>query len=210
MLLWNAASETLYGISRDEALGANLHALLHTAHDAPVETLEAQLLADGRWSGELTRTTRAGEQRILEVHWIAERDEAGGLVRIIETAGNSPKQFIAKLKEHGLTVVHKCTSVRHALSAQRYGVDIVSIDGFECAGHPGEDDTPGLVLIPAAAKALQIPILASGGIGSGRGMAAALSLGAQGINMGTRFLCTKEAPVRSCSCRVPSVRSRGS
>jgi nitronate monooxygenase len=116
-------------------------------------------------------------------------------IRIIETAGNSPKEFIGKLKEHGLTVVHKCTSVRHALSAERYGVDVVSIDGFECAGHPGEDDTPGLILIPAAVKALKIPVLASGGIGSGSGMAAALALGAQGINMGTRFMCTREAPV---------------
>jgi NAD(P)H-dependent flavin oxidoreductase YrpB (nitropropane dioxygenase family) len=116
-------------------------------------------------------------------------------IRIIETAGNSPKEFIGKLKTAGLTVVHKCTSVRHALSAERYGVDMVSIDGFECAGHPGEDDTPGLILIPAAVKALQIPVIASGGIGSGSGMAAALALGAQGINMGTRFMATREAPV---------------
>jgi nitronate monooxygenase len=116
-------------------------------------------------------------------------------VKIIETAGNSPKEFASKLKEAGLTIVHKCTSVRHALSAERHGVDIISIDGFECAGHPGEDDTPGLVLIPAAARALKIPVVASGGIGTGAGMAAALALGAEGVNMGTRFLCTREAPV---------------
>jgi NADH:quinone reductase (non-electrogenic) len=116
-------------------------------------------------------------------------------VKIIESAGNSPKEFTGRLKAAGLTVVHKCTSVRHALSAERYGVDIISIDGFECAGHPGEDDIPGLVLIPAAVKALKIPVVASGGIGSGQGMAAALALGAQGINMGTRFMCTKEAPI---------------
>jgi NAD(P)H-dependent flavin oxidoreductase YrpB (nitropropane dioxygenase family) len=116
-------------------------------------------------------------------------------VEIIETAGNSPKDFTAKLKAHGLKILHKCTSVRHALSAERYGVDVVSIDGFECAGHPGEDDIPGLILIPAAVKALKIPVIASGGIGSGSGMAAALALGAEGINMGTRFMCTKEAPV---------------
>jgi nitronate monooxygenase len=91
--------------------------------------------------------------------------------------------------------VHKCTSVRHAQSAERYGVDIVSIDGFECAGHPGEDDVPNMILIPAAVRALKIPIVASGGIGDGRGMAAAFALGAEGINMGTRFMCTKEAPV---------------
>jgi len=116
-------------------------------------------------------------------------------VKIIETAGNNPKDFAAKLKAAGLTIVHKCTSVRHALSAERNGVDMISIDGFECAGHPGEDDVPNMILIPAAVQALKIPVIASGGIGDGRGMAAALVLGAQGINMGTRFMCTKEAPI---------------
>jgi NAD(P)H-dependent flavin oxidoreductase YrpB (nitropropane dioxygenase family) len=116
-------------------------------------------------------------------------------VKIVETAGNSPRDFIGKLKEHGVKVIHKCTAVRHALSAERHGVDIVSIDGFECAGHPGEDDVTNLILIPAAVQALKIPVIASGGIGDGRGMAAALVLGAQGINMGTRFMCTQEAPV---------------
>ncbi|HEX7113605.1 MAG TPA: nitronate monooxygenase family protein [Steroidobacter sp.] len=116
-------------------------------------------------------------------------------VKIVETAGNNPRDFLGKLKEHGIKVVHKCTSVRHALSAERHGVDIVSIDGFECAGHPGEDDVPNMILIPAAVRALKIPVIASGGIADGRGMAAALALGAQGINMGTRFMCTREAPV---------------
>jgi NADH:quinone reductase (non-electrogenic) len=116
-------------------------------------------------------------------------------IRIIETAGNSPKDFVGKLKGAGVTIIHKCTSVRHALSAERHGVDIISIDGFECAGHPGEDDVPGLVLIPVAAKAIKIPMIASGGIADGLGMAGALALGAQGINMGTRFMCTQEAPV---------------
>ena len=116
-------------------------------------------------------------------------------VKIVETAGNSPREFIGRFKEHGIKVLHKCTAVRHALSAERHGVDIVSIDGFECAGHPGEDDVPNMILIPAAVRALKIPVIASGGIGDGRGMAAALALGAQGINMGTRFMCTKEAPI---------------
>ncbi|MSQ73520.1 MAG: nitronate monooxygenase [Betaproteobacteria bacterium] len=116
-------------------------------------------------------------------------------IRIVETAGNSPKDFIGKFKAHGIRVVHKCTSVRHALSAERHGVDIVSIDGFECAGHPGEDDVTNLILIPAAVDALKIPVVASGGIGDGRAMAAALVLGAQGINMGTRFMATAEAPI---------------
>ena len=104
---------------------------------------------------------------------------------------------MARMKAHGITIIHKCTTVRHALSAERSGVDIVSIDGFECAGHPGEDDVPGLVLIPLATRALKIPVLASGGIADGRGMAAALVLGAEGINMGTRFFATQEAPVHA-------------
>jgi NAD(P)H-dependent flavin oxidoreductase YrpB (nitropropane dioxygenase family) len=116
-------------------------------------------------------------------------------VRIVETAGNSPRDFIDTFREHGITIIHKCTTVRHALSAERNGVDMVSIDGLECAGHPGEDDVGGLVLIPAAARALKIPVIASGGIADGRGMAAALALGAEGINMGTRFCATQEAPI---------------
>jgi nitronate monooxygenase len=116
-------------------------------------------------------------------------------VKIVETAGHNPQQHVAHFKEHGITVIHKCTAVRHALSSQRMGVDAISIDGFECAGHPGEDDIPGLVLIPAAADKVTIPMIASGGFGDGRGLVAALSLGADGINMGTRFCATVEAPI---------------
>ncbi|WP_373077635.1 NAD(P)H-dependent flavin oxidoreductase [Zhongshania sp.] len=116
-------------------------------------------------------------------------------VKIVETAGHNPKEHIDHFKEHGIIVVHKCTAVRHALSAERLGVDAISIDGFECAGHPGEDDIPGLVLIPAAADKVKIPMIASGGFGDGRGLAAALALGAEGINMGTRFCATVEAPI---------------
>ena len=116
-------------------------------------------------------------------------------IKILETAGNNPKEFITKAKAAGVTIVHKCVAVRHALSAERNGVDMVSIDGFECAGHPGEDDIGGLILIPAAVAKLKIPVIASGGIGDGRGMAAALTLGAEGINMGTRFCATVEAPI---------------
>ncbi|WP_095156634.1 nitronate monooxygenase family protein [Pseudomonas sp. Irchel 3E13] len=116
-------------------------------------------------------------------------------VRIVETAGNKPQEHVEAFKAHGLTVIHKCTAVRHAVSAQRMGVDIISIDGFECAGHPGEDDIPGLVLIPATADKVSIPIIASGGIGDGRGLAAAMALGAEGVNMGTRFCATREAPI---------------
>jgi NADH:quinone reductase (non-electrogenic) len=116
-------------------------------------------------------------------------------VTIVETAGSNPEAQVEAFKPHGITVVHKCTSVRHARTAERIGVDAVSIDGFECAGHPGEDDIGGLVLIPAAADAVGIPIIASGGIGDGRGLAAALMLGAEGVNMGTRFMATVEAPI---------------
>ncbi|AYO79394.1 NAD(P)H-dependent flavin oxidoreductase [Sphingobium yanoikuyae] len=116
-------------------------------------------------------------------------------VKIVETAGHKPQEHVDDFKAHGIIVVHKCTAVRHALSAERMGVDAISIDGFECAGHPGEDDIPGLILIPAAADKLSIPMIASGGFGDGRGLAAALALGAEGINMGTRFCATVEAPI---------------
>lgn len=116
-------------------------------------------------------------------------------ITIVETAGHNPKEHVEDFKANGVKVIHKCTAVRHALSAERMGVDAISIDGFECAGHPGEDDIPGLVLIPAAANKVKIPMLASGGIGDGRGLVAALALGADGINMGTRFCATKEAPI---------------
>lgn len=116
-------------------------------------------------------------------------------VKIVETAGRSPEPFMEKFNAHGIKVIHKCVAVRHALKAEKIGVAAVSIDGFECAGHPGEEDVPGLVLIPAAADKLSIPVIASGGIADGRGLVAALALGAEGINMGTRFVATQEAPV---------------
>ena len=119
-----------------------------------------------------------------------------GGVRIVETAGTpAVAEQWAMFKAAGLKIIHKCTSVRHALSAERKGVDAISIDGFECAGHPGEDDIPGLILIPAAADKVKIPMLASGGFGDGRGLVAALALGADGVNMGTRFCATREAPI---------------
>jgi len=118
-----------------------------------------------------------------------------GGVMIVETAGYRPAEHVDHFKAHGIKVIHKCTAVRHALSAERMGVDAISIDGFECAGHPGEDDIPGLILIPAAADRVTVPMIASGGFGDGRGLAAALALGADGINMGTRFCATVEAPI---------------
>jgi len=116
-------------------------------------------------------------------------------VKVVETAGSSPAPHLPHFHAAGIKVLHKCTSVRHAIKAQALGVDGISIDGFECAGHPGEDDVPGLVLIAAAAERISIPMIASGGFADARGLVAALALGADGINMGTRFMCTDESPI---------------
>ncbi|MDB9844100.1 nitronate monooxygenase family protein [Porticoccaceae bacterium] len=118
-----------------------------------------------------------------------------GGVKIVETAGRSPEAYMPYFKKAGIKVIHKCTSVRHALKAERIGCDAVSVDGFECGGHPGEDDIPNMILLPRAAEELSIPFVASGGIGNGQQLVAALAMGADGINMGTRFIATKEAPV---------------
>lgn len=116
-------------------------------------------------------------------------------VKVVETAGNNPAQYLPMLKEANIKVIHKCTAVRHALKAQSIGCDAVSVDGFECGGHPGEDDIPNFILLPRAAEELEIPFVASGGMADARSLVGALSMGAEGINMGTRFIATKEAPV---------------
>jgi nitronate monooxygenase len=118
-----------------------------------------------------------------------------GGIRIVETAGRSPEQYMPALKAAGVKVIHKCTSVRHSLKAESIGCDAVSVDGFECGGHPGEDDMPNMILLPRAAEELTIPFVASGGMADARSLVAALAMGASGINMGTRFIATKEAPV---------------
>ena len=118
-----------------------------------------------------------------------------GGVKIVETAGNNPQKWLPALKEAGIKVIHKCTSVRHSLKAEAIGCDAVSVDGFECGGHPGEDDVPNFILLPRAAEELKIPFVASGGMADARSLVAALALGADGMNMGTRFIATKEAPV---------------
>ena len=118
-----------------------------------------------------------------------------GGIKIVETAGRSPEAYMPDLKGAGIKVIHKCTSVRHSLKAEKIGCDAVSVDGFECGGHPGEDDIPNMILLPRDAEELSIPFVASGGMGNGQQLAAALSMGADGINMGTRFIATKEAPV---------------
>ena len=116
-------------------------------------------------------------------------------IKIVETAGSDPEEHFIDFKKHGIKVIHKCTSVRHALKAERLGIDCISIDGFECAGRPGDGDVPGLILIAATTAKLKAPVIASGGFADGRGLAAALALGAEGVSMGTRFMCTTEAPV---------------
>ena len=118
-----------------------------------------------------------------------------GGVKAVETAGRSPEQYMPQFKAAGIKVIHKCTSVRHSLKAEKIGCDAVSVDGFECGGHPGEDDIPNFILLPRAADELTIPFVASGGMADGRSLVAAMALGAEGMNMGTRFLATKEAPV---------------
>ena len=120
-----------------------------------------------------------------------------GGVQIVETAGRNPQAHLPALKDAGIKVIHKCTSVRHALKAESIGCDAVSVDGFECAGHPGEDDIPNFILLPLAAEKLTVPFVASGGMADGRSLVSALSLGAEGINMGTRFMVTKEAPIHA-------------
>lgn len=118
-----------------------------------------------------------------------------GGVKVVETAGNNPQKWLPGLHDAGIKVIHKCTSVRHSLKAESIGCDAVSVDGFECGGHPGEDDIPNFILLPRAAEELKIPFVASGGMADGRSLVAALALGADGINMGTRFMATKEAPI---------------
>ena len=123
------------------------------------------------------------------------RSIVDGGINVVETAGNNPQKWMPMLKEAGIKVIHKCTSVRHALKAEAIGCDAVSVDGFECGGHPGEDDVPNFILLPRAAEELKIPFIASGGMADGRSLVAAMAMGAEGMNMGTRFIATKEAPV---------------
>jgi len=188
---WVGRAELASAVSNAGALGILTALTQATPEDLCKEIARCRSMTDQPFGVNLTILPSVSPRPYAE--YIDAIVESG--VRIVETAGNSPREYVSRFKSEGITILHKCTTVRHALSAQRNGVDIVSIDGFECAGHPGEDDIPGLVLIPLAARALSVPIIASGGIGDGRGMAAALALGAEGVNMGTRFICTREAPV---------------
>lgn len=190
-MMWVGRAELASAVSNAGGLGI-LTALTQPTPDAlRQEVARCRTLTDKPFGINLTVLPTANPPPYAD--YVSAIIDSG--VKIVETAGNVPEDFVQRFKQAGITLLHKCTSVRHALSAERRGVDIVSIDGFECAGHPGEDDIPGLVLIPAAVRALKVPVIASGGIADGRGMAAALALGAQGVNMGTRFMLTQEAPI---------------
>jgi len=188
---WVGTAELASAVSNAGGLGILTALTQPTPEDLVREIDRCRRLTDRPFGVNLT-ILPTSVARPYEVYLDAVIDSG---VRILETAGNSPRDFMPQLKSAGMLVLHKCTSVRHAESAERDGVDIVSIDGFECAGHPGEDDVGGLVLIPAAVRRLRIPVIASGGIADGCGLAAALVLGAEGVYMGTRFCATHEAPI---------------
>lgn len=190
-MMWVGRAELAAAVSEAGGLGIITGLTQPTPEDLVKEIARARELTDKPFGVNLTLTLSINPPPYDEYRQAI--IESG--VTIVETAGSNPQVHVEHFKQHGIKVIHKCTSVRHALKAESLGVDALSIDGFECAGHPGEDDVPGLVLIPAAADKLTVPILASGGFADGRGLAAALALGADGINMGTRFMCTAESPI---------------
>lgn len=190
-MMWVGRAELAAAVSNAGALGIITGLTQPTPEDLVKEIARCREMTDQPFGVNLTILPAIAPPPYAEYRQAIV--ESG--VKIVETAGSNPKDHLPVFHEAGVKVIHKCTSVRHAVKAEQLGVDAVSIDGFECAGHPGEDDVPGLVLIPAAAAKLSIPILASGGIADARGMVAALALGADGANMGTRFMCTAESPV---------------
>ncbi|PPJ25728.1 nitronate monooxygenase [Nocardia nova] len=190
-MMWVGRAELAAAVSEAGGLGIITGLTQPTPEDLAKEIARAREMTDKPFGVNLTLTLSINPPPYEEYRQAI--IESG--ITIVETAGSNPQVHVEHFKQHGIKVIHKCTSVRHALKAQSLGVDALSIDGFECAGHPGEDDVPGLVLIPAAADKLTVPILASGGFADGRGLAAALALGADGINMGTRFMCTVESPI---------------
>ena len=190
-MMWVGRAELAAAVSETGALGIITGLTQPTPEDLVAEIARCRELTDQPFGVNLTILPSITPPPYAEYRQAIV--ESG--VKIVETAGSNPKDHLPVFHAAGIKVIHKCTSVRHALKAEQLGVDAVSLDGFECAGHPGEDDGPGLVLIPAAAARLTIPILASGGIADARGLVAALALGADGANMGTRFMCTAESPV---------------
>jgi len=190
-MMWVGRAELVAAVANAGGLGFITALTQPTPDDLRKEIARTRELTDKPFGVNVTILPSINPPPYVE--YVQAIIESG--IKIVETAGSNPEPFLPYYKEAGVKVLHKCTSVRHALKAQKVGVDGVSIDGFECAGHPGEDDIPGLILIPAAARALEIPIIASGGIADARGLVAALALGADGVNMGTRFLCTQESGI---------------
>ncbi|MCK9930499.1 nitronate monooxygenase [Frankia sp. Mgl5] len=190
-MMWVGRAELAAAVSEAGGLGLVTALTQPTPADLAAEIARTRKLTDKPFGVNLTTLPSINPPPYDEYR----RAIVDSGVTIVETAGSSPEPHMDFFHEHGVRVIHKCTSVRHAVKAERVGVAAVSIDGFECAGHPGEDDIPGLVLVPATADALSIPFIASGGFADGRGLAAALVLGADGVNMGTRFLCSAESPI---------------
>jgi len=190
-MMWISRAELTSAVSNAGGLGTMTALTFSDPKDLAAEIKKTRQMTSNTFAINLTLLPTFRE--INYDHYVDVIIGEG--IKVVETAGNNPGRIISRLKAAGIKVIHKCTTVRHAKKAEELGCDVASIDGYECAGHPGEDDVGGLVLIPAAASALKIPIIASGGIGDGRGLVAALALGAEGVNMGTRFMLTKEAPV---------------
>ncbi|EME21247.1 NAD(P)H-dependent flavin oxidoreductase [Rhodococcus triatomae] len=190
-MMWVGRAELVAAVANSGALGFITALTQPTPEDLVKEIARCRDLTDKPFGVNLTILPSITPPPYAEYRQAIV--ESG--ITIVETAGSNPADHLPHFKDAGVKVIHKCTSVRHAIKAERTGVDAVSIDGFECAGHPGEDDVPGLVLIPAATAQLRIPVIASGGIADARGLVAALALGAEGVNMGTRFMCTQESPV---------------
>ena len=190
-MAWIGRAEMASAVSNAGGLGL-VTALTQPSPEALLkEIARTREMTDKPFGCNLTFTPRPNKVPYEDyAHAIAESG-----VKIVETAGNNPERFIPIFKKAGVTIIHKCTSVRHGVSAEKLGVDVVSMDGWECAGSPGRDEVGNMVLIPVAADQIKIPLLASGGMGDGRSLAAALALGADGINMGTRFMVTREAPI---------------
>lgn len=188
---WVGRAELASAVSNAGGFGVLTALTQPTPEDLVREIARCRTLTDQPFGVNLTILPTANPPP-YEAYLDAALDNG---IKVLETAGNNPKEFIAKAKARGVKIIHKCTAVRHALSAERSGVDAISIDGFECAGHPGEDGIGSMILFAVAARKLKIPLIASGGIADGRTMAAAFALGVEGVNMGTRFCVTREAPI---------------
>lgn len=190
-MMWVGRAELAAAVSNAGGLGILTALTQPSPEDLAKEIVRCREMTDQPFGVNLTILPSA-KPPPYEAYLDAALDHG---VKVLETAGNNPKEFIVKAKARGVKIIHKCTAVRHALSAERNGVDAVSIDGYECAGHPGEDGIGCMILFALAARKVKIPLIASGGIADGRTMAAAFALGIEGVNMGTRFCVTKEAPI---------------